>query len=973
MVLKTKKCQDVPMSEESANANVTEVNLLCVVLDLGAENWRAAVNNDVDLLNQCIDSVLAFANAYLAIKTSNRIAFLGCDPQLCRFLYPLATEKRITVLSDGQFPFLAELDAVIKQEMKSILALQDPNNVEAVLNDPLIPAALCKAMCYVNRTLNSLKNGEKFSGRILIVTPTANFSSGHMTLMNTFFAAQKLTVVIDACLVGCENSGLLRQACDITGGIYNQMSPHALLQSLLFRFLPSLKDRAMLNRPVQPAVDHRASCICHKTLVEIGFVCSVCLSVFCKFSPICSTCHSVFKLAPLAGLPSKPNKKRKIATNHILRARKLDAKFLSEFRPRGSFEKKSLPELRETLATTSNESPSEEEPPGKIIQYLQKELIPKFKGRKRGIRRRSSSKAVPHSSCTDEEVSPESSHEKWRKEISALNPPDRELKSRLKLADGVLCETRRKSKEMRSVQSVIDKLRVLRSIREEARKESSTLRDNPLDKDRFLAMHSQVSNLVERQLQIYAKEEKTLKIFVIMVQNLLSRVSLLNKTSVAKFHVSGISPSLNHEGTKEIPWWFPGHMNKGLQQMQKVLKNVDCFIEVHDARIPFTGRCSLLRDRLTAIKPLILLLNKCDLVPPELLPKMRRKLIADGATDVFWAGQESSHHDTRMLVRNVKRILREVPRYHRSESVESNVMIVGVPNVGKSTVINRLRRLGVGGVSKGAPVGAIAGMTRSLSKIKVSLDPLIYVFDTPGILEPRVRDQESAMKLALVAALPDDRIGPLEILSYMVSWMKASGEFDVDKLPEYLGHEQPCPSEFESYKGHLGTSAERLCCDHAVSRDWTRKFRSPATGEMVVIPDLTRAAAEIISGFRSAKFGKFCLDVKQLEEKEEAVEMLDAVEERIKVSYQSNQNYEDENLPVLDPVIRSFCKNCNLVLSEPELMLFVENFYNSVNRVRTTRDRLAFQAECDSCNVILASGEDVPRVVEILAAKKNKS
>jgi ribosome biogenesis GTPase A len=88
-------------------------------------------------------------------------------------------------------------------------------------------------------------------------------------------------------------------------------------------------------------------------------------------------------------------------------------------------------------------------------------------------------------------------------------------------------------------------------------------------------------------------------------------------------------------------------------------------------------------------------------------------------------------------------------------------MVVGVPNVSKSSVINRLHRAGGvahasndGRRNRGAPVGAVPGVTRSVSKLKISQEPLIYVFDSHGILEPCVKDRESAFKLALCSALP---------------------------------------------------------------------------------------------------------------------------------------------------------------------------------------------------------------------------
>ncbi len=93
---------------------------------------------------------------------------------------------------DGQYEVLASMNAIVKREIKSIIALQDSNDVDAVLDDPLIPGALSKCLCYLNRITKSLTMGENVNGRILVVTPSSNLSTGYMAYMNAFFSAQKL-------------------------------------------------------------------------------------------------------------------------------------------------------------------------------------------------------------------------------------------------------------------------------------------------------------------------------------------------------------------------------------------------------------------------------------------------------------------------------------------------------------------------------------------------------------------------------------------------------------------------------------------------------------------------------------------------------------------------------------------------------------------------------------------------------------
>uniref|UniRef100_A0A915J9J5 General transcription factor IIH subunit 3 n=1 Tax=Romanomermis culicivorax TaxID=13658 RepID=A0A915J9J5_ROMCU len=101
-------------------------------------------------------------------------------------------------------------------------------------------------------------------------------------------------------------------ACDITGGFYLKIdNPHGLLQNLICYFLPDPHQRPKLSIFMDKDVDYRPSCFCHHKLINVGWVCSVCLSVFCHFSPICATCQSVFKFLP--ALPKVTKKKKKVA------------------------------------------------------------------------------------------------------------------------------------------------------------------------------------------------------------------------------------------------------------------------------------------------------------------------------------------------------------------------------------------------------------------------------------------------------------------------------------------------------------------------------------------------------------------------------------------------------------------------------------------------------------------------------------
>ena len=112
------------------------------------------------------------------------------------------------------------------------------------------------------------------------MTASGTTASHYMSYMNVFFTAQKLNILIDACMLD-RDSGLLQQGADMTNGKYIRVNKlDSLLQFLLWTFLPDTSlHGGQLSLPTATKVDYRAACFCHRQLVDIGFVCSVCLSI----------------------------------------------------------------------------------------------------------------------------------------------------------------------------------------------------------------------------------------------------------------------------------------------------------------------------------------------------------------------------------------------------------------------------------------------------------------------------------------------------------------------------------------------------------------------------------------------------------------------------------------------------------------------------------------------------------------------
>ncbi|XP_054688623.1 mitochondrial ribosome-associated GTPase 1 isoform X6 [Grus americana] len=239
--------------------------------------------------------------------------------------------------------------------------------------------------------------------------------------------------------------------------------------------------------------------------------------------------------------------------------------------------------------------------------------------------------------------------------------------------------------------------------------------------------------------------------------------------------VNGFGPGGFRErfdfGGRDVASWFPGHMAKGLRQMRASLRRADCLIEVHDARIPLSGRNPVLQEVL-GIRPHVLVLNKMDLADPRQQPTVLEHLKQQGCLHVVFTDCQRDSN-VKKIVPLVAKLVGDSPRYHRAESNEYNILVIGVPNVGKSSLINSLRRLHLK-KGKATAVGGEPGVTKAvLTKIQVCEQPLMYLVDTPGVLPPKLGDVETGMKLALCGEgeaapggeLPkhgsDPRLGPV--------------------------------------------------------------------------------------------------------------------------------------------------------------------------------------------------------------------
>ena len=204
----------------------------------------------------------------------------------------------------------------------------------------------------------------------------------------------------------------------------------------------------------------------------------------------------------------------------------------------------------------------------------------------------------------------------------------------------------------------------------------------------------------------------------------------------------------------EIPYekmdiqWFPGHMTKAQRMIEENLKMVDAVCEILDARIPNASRNPDI-DRLAAGKPRLVILNRTDLADPAVTARWRRWFEGQGLA--ILETDAKSGRGVKEFAPAVRRLLAEKLREYEAKGQVGRalrVMILGIPNVGKSTFINKVAG------RKAAIAGDRPGVTRG--KQWISIDSGLELLDTPGILWPKFDSQEVGEMLALTNAIKAD-------------------------------------------------------------------------------------------------------------------------------------------------------------------------------------------------------------------------
>lgn len=298
-------------------------------------------------------------------------------------------------------------------------------------------------------------------------------------------------------------------------------------------------------------------------------------------------------------------------------------------------------------------------------------------------------------------------------------------------------------------------------------------------------------------------------------------------------------------GHKELTHWFPSHMARSMKKMQGTMRKVDCVIEVHDSRLPFAGRNPAFRESF-GIKPHLLILNKKDLADMAKSTDIRKRLYEEEGIEhvMFTNCLQQNSPSAKRVIPTVVEIIGGSERFNRMEDQEYSIIVVGIPNVGKSSLINALRRLNVKR-GKGTKVGRLPGVTRSLmQKILVSEQPRVWLLDTPGIMTPFIRDLEVGMKLSMMGTLQDHMVGIEMIADYILFTLNR-----MNKLwyADFYSLSDPCDD------------VDSVLADIARKYGKTRKLRTYEGSRREVL-DLNAAASIFVRDFRNGVLGRISVD-----------------------------------------------------------------------------------------------------------------
>ena len=271
--------------------------------------------------------------------------------------------------------------------------------------------------------------------------------------------------------------------------------------------------------------------------------------------------------------------------------------------------------------------------------------------------------------------------------------------------------------------------------------------------------------------------------------------------------------------------WYPGHMAKAKKEVQSQLSAVDIVLEIRDARIP-TASMNPMLDEIIKSKRHMIVLNKKDLADPLQTKDWVKALSGENKMAIAIDAKKMS--DMKLFRQSLKEFTQDIQQKWRNKGIlhkSIRVMVVGIPNVGKSTFINQFTK------QKKAQVGNKPGVTKGQQWIKIDKD--FELLDTPGILWPKFEDQEVANKLALTGGIKDTHFYKDDVALFAL-------EFFLHYYQDAISSHYPINYE------DVHPPYPELLMD--------------LTKSMGMLEDYDRAADKIIRDFREGKLGRMTLD-----------------------------------------------------------------------------------------------------------------
>ncbi|KAI0505299.1 TFIIH subunit Tfb4/p34 [Xylaria bambusicola] len=345
--------------DESAFQSQTP-SLLTVVIDTNPRAWAAI--HDLLPISKAIANIFVFVNAHLSYGNENQVAIVAAHTNRAVWLYPpspnpdQALSRRRNGSSSGpdvemtgvdsqghrprepqlgtsanKYPQFAQVESSILSSLRSLIDSTSPSDLNPTT---LISGALSMALSYIHKTSLAFEAPKtstnpanpttapstkaailNLHARILVISVSESEPAQYIPTMNAVFAASHARIPIDTLSLYSAPT-FLQQAAFITNGIFLSAgaNPRGLLTYLMFGFLSDIEARTSLITPTQDSVDFRAACFCHRNVVDTGFVCSICLSIFCDIpaNAECLTCGTKLALGNYGAKPAVvPRKKKK--------------------------------------------------------------------------------------------------------------------------------------------------------------------------------------------------------------------------------------------------------------------------------------------------------------------------------------------------------------------------------------------------------------------------------------------------------------------------------------------------------------------------------------------------------------------------------------------------------------------------------------------------------------------------------------